>query len=140
VVLAVETESLDELFFTEHTLSGWAVVTNYALDGQRLTISPTQAIQPGAVTSFSLGYSLSLPETSPKRLVYLSNQLNLTDWYPFYCPLFGGWVLHNASSSANILVYDSADYDVNVKVNDPDVIIAASARTTRTAIPSIIIS
>ncbi len=36
-------------------------VTNYTLNGQRLTIYPPQPIQPGATTTFSLGFSLSLP-------------------------------------------------------------------------------
>ena len=128
VVLAVEPNLWTNCFSLSTVYQDGAVVTNYALDGQRLTISPIQAIQPGAVTSFSLGYSLSLPpKASTQTFGYLSNQLNLTDWYPFIVPYSGGWVLHNASSFGEHLVYDSADYDVNVKVNDPDVIVAASA-------------
>jgi hypothetical protein len=128
VVLAVEPNLWTNCFSLNTIYQDGAVVTNYALDGQRLTISPTQAIQPGAVTSFSLGYSLSLPpKSSTLTFGYLSNQLNLTDWYPFIVPYSGGWVLHDASSFGEHLVYDSADYDVNFKVNAPDVIIAASA-------------
>ena len=58
---------------------------------------------------------------------YASHQLNLTDWYPFIVPYADGWVLHDPSSYGEHLVYDAADYDVNVQVNDPHVVLAASA-------------
>jgi len=47
--------------------------------------------------------------------------------YPFIVPYSGGWVLHDPGAFGEHLVYDSADYDVNVKVNKPGVMIAASA-------------
>ncbi len=75
-----------------------------------------------------MGYSLALPpKPSTKTFGYLSNQLDLSDWYPFIVPYEGGWVLHDPWAFGEHLVYDSANYDVNVKVNKPDVVIAASA-------------
>jgi hypothetical protein len=128
VVLAVEPNLWTNCFSLSVLDQDGAAVTNYTLDGQRLTVYPAQPIQPGAVTTFSLGYSLSLPpKSSTETFGYLSYQLNLTDWYPFIVPYSGGWILHDSSAFGEHLVYDSADYDVNVKVNDPSVTIAASA-------------
>jgi hypothetical protein len=93
-----------------------------------LTIHEAQAIAPGAITTFAVGYSLTLPpKPYQKTFGYASHQLNLTDWYPFIVPYSGGWVLHDPSSFGEHLVYDAADYDVHVDVNDPHVVLAASA-------------
>jgi hypothetical protein len=128
VVMAVEPNLWANCFSLSALDQDGTAVSNYTLDGQKLTIYPDQLIQPGAVTSFSLGYSLNLPaKSSSETFGYLSYQLNLTDWYPFIVPYSGGWVLHNPGAYGEHLVYDSADYDVNIKVNDPAVIIVASA-------------
>ena len=128
VVMAVEPNLWANCFSLSAISQDGTAVTNYTLDGQRLTIYPAQPIKPGAVTTFSIGYSLSLPpKSSSDTFGYLSYQLNLTDWYPFIVPYSGGWVLHDPGAFGEHLVYDSADYDVNVKVNKPGVMIAASA-------------
>jgi hypothetical protein len=128
VVLAVEPNLWTNCFSLSVLNQDGTAATNYTLDGQKLTIYPAQPIQPGAITSLSLGYSLSLPaKSSTKTFGYLSYQINLTDWYPFIVPFSGGWVLHDPGAYGEHLVYDSANYDVNVQVNDPGVIIAASA-------------
>lgn len=128
IVLAVEPNLWTNCFSLNTLNQDGIPVTNYTLEGQRLTIYPAQSVEPGAVTTFSLGYNLTLP---PKRYEgtfgYLGYQLNLTDWYPFIVPYSNGWVLHDPWSFGEHLVYDAADYDVNVKVNDPNVVIAASA-------------
>ena len=128
VVLAVEPNLWTNCFSLSVLNQDGTAVTNYTLNGQRLTVYPAQPVQPGAVTTFSLGYSLSLPpKPSTKTFGYLSNQIDLSDWYPFIVPYSSGWVLHDVSAFGEHLVYDFADYDVNVKVNDPSVIVAASA-------------
>ncbi len=128
IVLAVEPNLWANCFYLNSLNQDGGAVTNYALSGQRLTIHPAQSLQPGAATTLSLGYSLALPAKSyNKTFGYLADQINLTDWYPFVVPYSGGWVLHNPWSFGEHLVYDAADYDVSVKVNDPQVVIAASA-------------
>jgi hypothetical protein len=128
VVMAVEPNLWTNCFSLNFLDQDGTAVTNYTLAGQRLTVYPAQPIQPGALTTFSLGFSLSLPPKSSNNIFgYLSYQLNLTDWYPFIVPYSGGWILHDPWAFGENLVYDSADYDVNVKVNDPNVMIAASA-------------
>ncbi len=128
VVMAVEPNLWTNCFSLNALNQDGTPVTNYTLNGQRLTIYPPQPIQPGATTTFTLGFSLSVPPKSSSNIFgYLSNQLNLSDWYPFIVPYSGGWVLHDPWPFGENLVYDAADYDVNVKVNDPSVVIAASA-------------
>jgi hypothetical protein len=128
VVMAVEPNLWTNCFSLNVLNQDGNAVNNYTLNGQRLTIYPPQPIQPGSITTFTLGFSLSLPpRTSNNTFGYLSYQINLTDWYPFIVPYSGGWVLHDIWPFGENLVYDAADYDVNVKVNDPNVMIAASA-------------
>ena len=128
VVMAVEPNLWTNCFSMNVLNQDGTAVTNYTLNGQRLTIYPAQPIQPGSITTFSLGFSLNLPsKSSSDTFGYLSYQMNLTDWYPFIVPYSGGWVLHDRWAFGEHLVYDAADYDVNIKVNDPNVMIAASA-------------
>jgi hypothetical protein len=128
VVMAVE-PNLWSNCFSLISLNQDGAAVNYALNGQKLIVYPSHAIQPGASTTFSLSFNLILP---PKRFEdtfgYVSYQINLTDWYPFIVPFIdGNWVLHDPWAFGEHLVYDSADFDVNLKVNNPKVIVAASA-------------
>ena len=46
----------------------------------------------------------------------LPARLNLTNWYPFVVPYINGeWILHEPWYYGEHLVYDAADYEVNVK-------------------------
>ncbi|HET7376620.1 MAG TPA: M1 family aminopeptidase, partial [Anaerolineae bacterium] len=54
------------------------------------------------------------------------DQVNLTDWYPFIVPYSNGWILHDPSALGEYLVYDSSDFEVNIKTTQSGVIIAAS--------------
>ncbi len=128
VVLAVVPNLSSNCFSLNSITQNGQGVTDYDLSGQRLTINLSQSLAPNAVTTFVLSFDLSLPPRSgEKPFGYLSNQINLSDWYPFIVPYDNGWVLHDPWPFGEWLVYDAADYDVNLKVDDPSVIIAASA-------------
>jgi hypothetical protein len=61
---------------------------------------------------------------------YSDMQMNLTNWYPFVAPFIDGeWVLHEPWSHGEYLVYDLADFEVNLEFVDPDhaPVVAASA-------------
>src|SRR5690349_20579860 len=46
--------------------------------------------------------------------------MNLTNWYQFVVPFINGnWVLHEPWSYGEHLVYDSVDFEVNLKFTDP---------------------
>jgi hypothetical protein len=128
-VMAVEPNLWSNCFSLSVLSQDGAALTNYTLNGQKLTLYPPQPVLPGAVTSFSLTYNLNLP---PKRFEdtfgYLGYQINLTDWYPFIVPYIGGqWILHDPWAFGEHLVYDSVNFDVNLKVSDSNVVVAASA-------------
>lgn len=131
VVLAVVPNLCSDCFSLDNLLQDNQSATNYTLNGQRLTINLSQPLVPNAITTFALSFDLSLPPRSgEKPFGYLTNQINLSDWYPFIVPYENGWVLHDPWPFGEWLVYDAADYDVNLKVDDPSVIVAASAPQT----------
>ncbi|HEY5982740.1 MAG TPA: M1 family aminopeptidase, partial [Anaerolineales bacterium] len=101
---------------------------DYSLDGHRLTITLPRVLEPGSTTTFSLGYSLELPwKSGDGTFGYRTDQVNLTNWFPFIVPFEGAWLLHDPSTYGEYLVYDAADFDVNVKVDDAGIVLAASA-------------
>lgn len=103
-------------------------VTDFSLSGERLSIVLPRALNVGEATTLELAFTVSLPpKTYEGTFGYLGYQVNLTDWYPFIVPYNGGWVLHDAWSFGEHLVYDASDFEVNLKVSDPSVIVAASA-------------
>ena len=103
-------------------------VADFALAGHRLTIPLSSPLQPGAGTTFTLGYSLDLPwKASDGTFGYRSDQVNLTNWFPFVVPFDGDWVLHDPSTFGEYLAYDAADFDVSIQVDDAGITLAASA-------------
>lgn len=100
---------------------------SYTLNGQRMTVSLREPVQPGAATTIAVSYTLALPAKRADGLFgYDFNQANLTDWFPFVVPYSGGWLLHEPMAFGEHLVYDAADIEVNLRA-EPGVVIAASA-------------
>jgi hypothetical protein len=102
--------------------------TTYSVEGQRLAIALTSLLQPGSALNINIQYTLSLPfaeqedpnVSRPRIYGYTNRQLNLTNWYPFVVPNINGeWTLHDPWYYGEHLVYDAADYEVNLKFADP---------------------
>jgi hypothetical protein len=102
--------------------------TTYALDGQRLDIALSSFFQPETVLTINIQYTLALPfaeqedpnVSRPRIFGYTRRQMNLTNWYPFVVPnINGDWILHEPWFYGEHLVYDAADYEVNLKFADP---------------------
>jgi hypothetical protein len=113
-------------------LSGLSInstpITTYNISGQRLDISLPSFFKPEEVMIINIQYTLNLPfaeqedpsVSRPRIYGYTRRQLNLTNWYPFVVPYVNGdWVLHDPWYYGEHLVYDSADFEVNVKFADP---------------------
>jgi aminopeptidase N len=128
LVLAVE----PNLWADGFTLSSISIdgtpVTTYSLTGQRLDIALASFFQPEHVMTINIQYSLTLPFAEqedpnisrPRIYGYTRRQMNLTNWYPFVVPFINGeWVLHDPWFYGEHLVYDAADYEVNLKFADP---------------------
>jgi len=127
IVLAVE-PNLSANSFSLETLFLDGVTPNYELNGHRLTVFLPQPLGPGGTLNLSMRYRLAIP---PKRFNhphgYLGYQINLTEWYPFIVPYRAGWVLHDAMGFGEHLTYDSADFEVNMKVPEAGITVAAPA-------------
>ncbi|MEO8356271.1 MAG: M1 family metallopeptidase [Chloroflexota bacterium] len=100
---------------------------NYDLSSHRLTVYLPQALAPGAPLTLSMRFRISIPvKIKEHPYGYDVDQVNLTDWYPFVVPYSNGWILHDPSYVGEYLVYDSSDFEVNIKTTEAGVVIAAS--------------
>ena len=125
LVMAVEPNHRGGFSIENILLDGNAL--NYDLNGHRLTVSLPQPLEPGAQLSLAMRFRIDIP-AKIKELPYGYDvdQVNLADWFPFIVPYANGWVLHDDSYLGEHLVYDAADFDVNVKTTDAGVIFATS--------------
>ncbi|MFL7869904.1 MAG: M1 family metallopeptidase, partial [Anaerolineales bacterium] len=127
IVLAVE-PNLTPNSFSLETLFLDGATPNYELNGQRLTVFLPQPLAPGNTLGLSMRYRLAIPPKHfDKPYGYLGYQINLTDWYPFIVPYKGDWVLHDPWAFGEHLVYESSDFEVNMKVPEEDITVATSA-------------
>jgi len=128
IVMAVEPNLWQSAFQLNSLSQDNVALDSYSLLGQRLSVTLPQSLQPDAATTLALNFTIYIPPKQYKGTFgYLSNQTNLTDWYPFVVPFDGGWVLHDPGAFGEHLVYDSSDFEINLKVNDPSIVVAASA-------------
>jgi len=120
-------------------LSGLSVngkpITTYNLSGQQLDFALPALLAPGTTVTITLQYTLTLPFAEqqdpsverPRIYGYTARQVNLANWYPFIVPykVGTGWVLHDPWYYGEHLVYESADFEVNLQT-DSSVVVAAS--------------
>jgi Peptidase family M1 domain len=137
LVLAVEPNLWTPCFALGSLNVDGSPVTDYTLEGQKLSVPLAMAMEPETTITVQLQYTLALPLieptnpnlSRPRIFGYSPRQINLTNWYPFVVPrIDGAWVLHDPWYYGEHLVYDAADYTVNLKPADPAVtpVIAAS--------------
>jgi hypothetical protein len=125
IVMAVE-PNLRGGFILEHILLNGNPL-NYDLSGQRLTVYMPYTLQPGDRLTLAMRFRIDIPaKVKDAPYGYDVDQVNLTDWYPFVVPYIGGWVLHDDYYLGEHLVYDAADFDVNVKTTEGSITFAAS--------------
>ena len=127
VVLGVE-PNLRGGFTIENIMRDGNMLT-YDLSGQRLTVFLPQALEPNAQLTISMRFRISLPAKIQEHPYgYDVDQLNLTDWYPFVVPyiLGQGWVLHEPGPMGEHLVYEAADFEVNLRTTEVGIVLATS--------------
>ena len=89
------------------------------LEGELLTFPLTDANWEGKEQEIRLDYQLDLP-AGKGTLNNTGRQLNFGDWYPFL-PVYDedtGWLAHPAAEVGEHLVYDLADYDVTLRLDE----------------------
>jgi hypothetical protein len=125
IVMAVEPMHRGGFTMEHILLDGNAL--NYDLSGHRLTVYLPQPFQPGTQITLATRFRIAIPaKVKDDPYGYDVDQVNLTEWYPFVVPYSNGWVLHDEYYLGEHLVYDAADFDVNVKVTEGNITIAAS--------------
>ncbi len=137
LVLAVEPRLWPGTFIlTSLTVDGTASKPD--LNGQRMAVKLGQPLAAGQSVSLEITYKLQIPSKNQRyQFGYSAHQTNLLDWYPFIVPYKpggieppvrsaagtkpaaqSGWVLHNPAPVGEHLVYESADFDVFLKLAD----------------------
>ena len=110
-------------------------IDNYFLEGVQLTIPLSEPWQPGESRKLNILYHLDLPAQNaregygPSPFGYTAIQTNLVDWYPMV-PHYqedGGWIVHKPWIFGEYLVYPQADFEVTLDVENPALVVAASA-------------
>jgi hypothetical protein len=128
LVLAVVPNLWAGCFTLDSLAIGGEPSTNFVLDGQRMDLTLPAPLGPGQVVTLNIRYTLALPlaeqadpnDSRPRIFGYTRLQTNLTNWYPFVVPFMNGdWVLHEPWYYGEHLVYDAADYEVNLSFTDP---------------------
>ncbi len=105
-------------------------VEGYTLQGAALTVPLATPLAPERNLTLRFNFDLKLP--NEKGIFgYTASQVSLSNWYPFVPPYLPGkgWLVNEPASEGEYLVYDMADYWVNLKFQDasPNLMIAANA-------------
>jgi len=100
---------------------------NYDMNGHRLTVYLSQPLAPNTQITIAMRFRIFIPQKLKEHPYgYDASQTNLTDWYPFVVPHNNGWVLHDDWHLGEHLVYDAADFEVNVRTTEGSITFAAS--------------
>ncbi|HEY2982314.1 MAG TPA: M1 family metallopeptidase [Anaerolineales bacterium] len=123
LVLAVVPNLWADCFVLNSVAVDDVPVTDFSINGQRLDLNLPSPLVPEQTITLLIHYSLALPFAEqedptisrPRIFGYTRAQMNLTNWYPFVVPFINGdWVLHEPWVFGEHLVYDAADFEVNV--------------------------
>jgi hypothetical protein len=121
LVIAVEPMLYNASFvFTSLSVNGLPIY-NSSLESHRLTV-PIPPLPPNTQIALVIEYDLNIPVKQKANTFGWQNyQTNLTEWIPFVVPYdsVNGWLLHDFYPWGEHLVYDSADFEVNLRFTDP---------------------
>jgi hypothetical protein len=112
-------------------------VSSYTTEIGFIHLPLSNPLPPGERVSLTISYELDLPSPDPTyygRPVpfgYSANQTNLVDWYPYLPPYQAGqgWLAHQAGAFGEYLVYEDADFEVDLHLSGSSLplTVAASA-------------
>ena len=101
----------------------------YTLEGGHLSLDLPVPLEPDERVTVQLQYVLHLME-QPGVLGYTWRQVNVCNWYAFVPPYQpgSGWMVNDYHSIGEYLVYDTADFDVGIRLKqaNPDLIVVGS--------------
>ena len=121
VLLVVEANRIQGVFNLKVlTWSDGSKIKGYLLEGARLRIPLLKPLTPAGVVNLHLEYELK-PSNQPGPLSNSGRQINLVDWYPYAPPYHSGqgWLAYEPAGVGEHLVYDTADFDVSIRLLNP---------------------
>ncbi len=100
----------------------------YRLEDVQLIITLPSVLAHGDQLTMVLKYQLDL-KINGGILGYTVEQMNLSDWYPFVPPFDqeNGWVIHSPAEVGEYLVYDLADFSMDLTLVNPQGLIVAGS-------------
>ena len=104
-------------------------IADARFSGAQLIIALPEPLALDESISLSISYKLNLPPT-PGPFGYTARQVNLTDWYAFVLPFddLQGWLIHEPGNAGEHLVYDSADFNVILRLSEVALVVAAPSQ------------
>lgn len=117
-----------ELLRLESTAGPALSTSEHSIEGGLLHLPLVAALPPGEALSLALEYRLYLPQGAG-MLSWAERQTNFIDWYPYIPPYIEGqgWVAHPPAAAGEHGVYESADFDVHLRVvNGPSTLSVAA--------------
>lgn len=123
IVLNVDPNRTPETFLLDTlTVSDESpvTITQYALNGARLTIAFSRPLAPGCTVALRLRFSVRVPPLSEARVKYFAytdRQMNLGFWLPEVAPFIDGeWRTPRAWGVGEYVYSELADFDVRASV------------------------
>jgi peptidase M1-like protein len=131
IVLVAEPNMWKGCFNLQNITVNGADISTFTIVSHRLQIILPDMLQPDQSVTIGLTFTLDLPAKNQEQIFgYSISQINLVNWFPFVAPYHSGdWLMYQPSVYGEHLVYDASDFDINLKVTNPDsgVAVAASA-------------
>lgn len=125
IPLAIDTLRYPDSFSVDRITCNGSADNQIEMNKYFLTIFLNDALGPGKELEIKIDYSLSIPplpppadDRKPGIYGYSAVQTNLVDWYPFIPPLTdaGEWLLHEPWFYGEYLVYDLANFQVDIEL------------------------
>lgn len=122
LVLAVEPNFWPGGFTLYSVTVNGALDYDVTLSSHQMTISLPEPLAAGQAVGVGISFQLNVPVKASGLIYgYTDYQMNLVDWFPFVVPYLPGqgWVLHDVYPWGENLVYDSADFEIDLRFADP---------------------
>jgi hypothetical protein len=146
IKLAVDPLRYKDSFLLESIKINQSEFTEFELGKSWINLPLAKTLLPGEALQLELSFTLIMPsianpqpDQKPGIFGYTVLQTNFVDWYPFIPPLTeeGIWQIHDAWFFGEYLVYDLADFSVEINLeNAPQNSIIAACATPSSSKPN----
>jgi len=128
--MVVEPNWIEDVFLLSGISINKIPQQNYTLSGGYLNLNLDTPLPPSCAAEINLKYTLDLPAQTGV-FGYTSDQIMLTNWFPFIPPYHPDWhwQTNNPAAFGEHLVYPLADFEVSIALKElgKDTLIAAPA-------------